>query len=99
MKRLIVFIIVICLIFSACNQQMIEQNEETTENQIIYEVGEDQAEEKYDIEAVNQTLNDWMLGTDYGIESVEYTGASKNVLITISDENYEKLENYDFDDR
>lgn len=98
MKKLFVIILAVCILFAGCARQVEEIQELSTEEDITIEDNQGQESIEYDEEAISQTLNDWILGMEYGIEAIELDDRQKIIKISISDENYAKLEQYDFDD-
>ncbi len=103
MKKIFIFMIALVLIFSGCtnttqnNEANQEENEASyTEEAVTEEVSE--AVELSDDDSVNLTLHDWVLGTEYGIKEAYANSESSTVMITISEENYNKLQDFDFED-
>jgi len=101
-RKLYIILIAAGIMFAGCSQETGESQADIADhnetNEVIMGNSEEQEIIEYDEDAISQTLNDWMLGTDYGIEDITLDGENKNVEITISDENYAKLEQYNFDD-
>jgi hypothetical protein len=63
----------------------------TQEEQILEPVA-------YEADEINQTLSDWVLGTEYGIKEAIADLEALSVELTISEDDYNKLQDYDFTD-
>lgn len=87
MKKFI-FVIIFAIVLSGCSSSVGNTHNE------LPAVNSAQSDE----EAINQTFADWVMGTDYGIDSVVLDLDRKNVVIIISEENYLLLEEYETED-
>ena len=61
-------------------------------------VQEDNQQESLDNEALQQTISDWVMGTDYNILNIEMNVEHKNLIININQVDYDNLENFQFED-
>ncbi len=95
MKRLFMIIAIVALALSGCGDAVEIEEIEAEPNQTSAQITERANSDEYEI---NQTLSDWVLGTEYGIEEVRLNIEEKTLEIVISDDDYNKLADYDQDD-
>lgn len=97
MRRLLLIIVVILLVLAAAgcekknetnSYENTEQSEESTVNEADSMGGEE----------LSQLLSDWMLGTDYGITDIQTDSTSKRLVISISKEKQDALQDFDYED-
>ncbi|MBN2879095.1 MAG: hypothetical protein JXN65_05625 [Clostridia bacterium] len=94
MKRYLIFIVVVFAVFSGCaDSGEYSQGDELDSNNNVYFDNS-----QYDAEAINQTLQDWVLGTNYKINDAELDLVNSAVNISITESDYEALESYELED-
>lgn len=94
MKKVLGIIVIFTLILVGCSSGESGEHEAVSSEEIV------QSSEPlaYDADVLRQTFSDWVLGTEYGIDEVVLNDKNRNVEIMISQDNYDKLADYDFDD-
>ena len=104
MKNVIILCIAFALLLAGCvSPATNESAPQTPTPEPAQKIGQEdplpqQQETSQDSSELSQTLSDWVLGTQYGIESVYVDDGTEKVIIVISDEDYSKLQDYDFTD-
>lgn len=97
MKRLFFIIVVMLLMLAAAGCQ---EKDEAQKNSDSEQSGETPVVQANDVgnEEFSRLLSDWILGTDYGISDVQVESEAKRLIISISQERQDALQDFDYED-